>query len=124
MRCQNDKGVALALVVVVMIMLGLIATYATQLGYNQRRLTESMGGKRAKIYYRAQAGVVNAQWRIRTDYTAGLAPAGNFTTDAYDPGAYQLDVDGNGTNDCTVDIGPVTNAATKQRAILSTGIDN
>jgi len=115
---------ALTVVIIIIIMLGLLATYVTQLGYNQRRLSDTAGGRRAKIYYRAQAGLVDANWRIRTNYTASLSPVGSFLVDGYDPGAYQLDVDGDGTNDTSVDIGPVTNAATRQRSILSTGLDN
>ena len=88
------------------------------LGYNQKKLSDAAGGRRAKIYYRAQAGVVEANWRIRENI------GGNFTTPAYDPAPYSIDVDGDTVNDCTIDIGPVTNAATKQRAIASTGLDN
>jgi Tfp pilus assembly protein PilX len=119
-RKLNDKGMALVVVIVVVIMLALLAGYVTQLGYNQRRLSDTAGGRRAKIYYNAQAGVVHANWRIRTNYTAGLVPAGSFLVDAYDPNPYSIDVDGDGTMDCTVDIGPV---AAGRRSISATGLD-
>lgn len=121
----NDKGVVLVIAIVVIVLLALLAGYATQLGYNQRRLSDAGGGRRAKIYYRAQAGVVDANFRIRTNYTAGLTPviAGGFLVDTYDPNPYPLDVDGDGTMDCQVDIGPVTNPLTKQRGVSSTGLD-
>lgn len=119
----NPKGVALTLVIVIMIMLGLIAGVVTSLGISQKKLMDAASGRRAKIYYRAQGGVINADWRIRTDYTTGLSPAGTFTNDAYDPGPYSLDVDGDGTNDTTVDIGAVTNVATKARPVYSCGCD-
>ncbi len=116
MRPLNDKGVALSLVVIIVIILGLLATFVTMLGYNQKKLSDAAGGRRAKIYYRAQAGVTEAGWRIRENI------GGSFTTDTYDPAAYSIDVDGDTVNDCTIDIGPA-NAVTKQRAIASTGLD-
>ena len=119
----NNKGLALTIVMIVIIMLAIISAFSTNLGFNQKKMIDANSGRRAKIYFKAQAGVVDANWRIRTDYTVGLAPAGSFTTDAYNPGPYLLDVDQNGTNDVSVDIGPVNNAATKSRQILSTGLD-
>ncbi len=123
MHRPNDKGMALSIVIVVIIMLALIAGYAAQLGYNQRRLTDISGGRRAKVYFLAQAGVIDANWRIRNNYTVGLSPVGSFTNDNYNPNAYSVDVNNDGTNDVTVDIGAVTNALTKQRSISSTGLD-
>ena len=122
-KIQDKRGIALTVVVVVMIVMAILSTYAMNLGYNQKLLTDQSSGRRAKIYYRAQAGLVHAYWRIRVNNTAGLAPAGSFATDAYNPGPYTLDVDGDGVNDVSVDIGPVTDPATKQRAILATGLD-
>ena len=130
MRCQNDKGMALTVAIIIIILLGLLAGYMTQMGYNQRRLADTAGGRRAKAYYRAQAGLVDANWRIRTNYTgtttytgSALNPPGSFAVDAYNPNAYQMDLDGDGSNDVDVDIGPVTNALTKQRDIRSIGLD-
>jgi Tfp pilus assembly protein PilX len=121
---QNLKGFALTMVIIILVLLALLATYITSISYNQRRFLDRNSSKRMKIFYCAKAGVVDANWRIRTNYTAGLLPAaGSFANDVYDPAPYNLDVDGDGTVDTTVDIGPVTNAATKERAINSTGLD-
>ena len=114
---------ALTVVVVILVMLALISAYVTQLGYNQRAIGDSNSGLRVRAYYRAQAGAVEAATRIRTDYTVGLAPGGSFAVDAYDPNPYDIDVDGDAVNDATVDIGPVLNAALKNRQILSNGCD-
>ncbi len=118
----NSKGVALTLSIVIIIILALLATFVTTLGYNQRKLSDALGGRRAKVYYRAQAGVVEAGWRIRENYTTGLNPGGSFATDTYDPFPYSIDVDGDGANDCVIDIGAAI-PASKQRVIASTGLD-
>jgi Tfp pilus assembly protein PilX len=112
----------MTIVIIVIIVLGLLAAYVTQLGYNQSRLSSTSGARRAKMLYLAKAGVVEASWRIRENYTVGLTP-GSFLVDGYDPAAYSIDVNGDGTNDCSINIGPVTNAATKQRQIQATGLD-
>ena len=106
----------MTIVIIVIVIMAFLATLITTLGYNQRKLSDSAGGRRAKIYYQAQAGVIEARWRIRENI------GGNFTTDAYDPAPYSIDVDGDGTNDCDIDIGPA-NPVTKQRAIVATGKD-
>lgn len=103
--------------IILVIIMALLATFVTVLGYNQKKLSDSIGGRRAKVYYRAQAGVTEAGWRIRENI------GGNFTTDAYDPAPYSIDVDGDTINDCTIDIG-TANVITKQRSISSTGLDN
>lgn len=118
----NTRGVALTVVAIVILMVGLLAGYVTQLGFNQRKLSDAASGKRAKIYYRAQAGAVEAMWRIRANYTTGLDTVGSFTTDAYNPGPYSIDIDGDSVMDATIDIG-AANVTTKQRAILATGLD-
>ena len=126
-KIRNERGLALAAAIAIIMILVLLAGYVTQLSYNQKKLSASGSGQRVRNYYRAQAGVVDAGWRIRANYTVGLPNGGtapfNFTNDGYNPGPYNLDVDGDGAVDCTVDIGAVTNAATKQRPILSTGLD-
>ena len=117
---RDRRGVALTVVLVVAVLLTLISGFVLMLGYNKRRLTLT-GGRKAQIYFHAKAGMVDAMWRIRTNYTNGLAPAGSFTTPAYNPNAYSLDTDGNGTMDVTVDIGSV--GANGVRTIQSNGLD-
>lgn len=118
----DSKGVAMMVVIMLIIMLALIASFVASLSYNQRRLVDASSGKRIKIYYAAQAGLVDANWRIRTDYTTGLTPAGSFATATYAPNPYFIDVDENGTNDVKVTIGAVnTNGL---RPIDSVGLDS
>ena len=111
------------MVIIITVVLALIAGFSANLAYNQRRLRDAASGKRIKIYYCAQAGLVVAMWQIRHNVTGGLTPAGSFTDPAYDPAPYSWDVAKEGWNDVTVDIGPVTNLATGQRLIVSTGLD-
>ena len=120
----NSHGVALTIAAVVIVMLAILAAIMTQLGASQRKLADTASGVRARIYYLAQGGTVDAFWRIRTDYTTGLNPAGSFLNDAYDPAPYPLDVNGDGINDTCVDIDrvdPAYAATTKQRSVSSTG---
>ena len=112
---RDSKGVALVVVIIIFTMLALMASFAMNLGYNQRRLSHVGTGTKVVNYYRAQAGVVDAYWRIRTNQ------GGIYTPPAFDPPAYFLDVDNNAVNDTTVDIGPVN--AQGRRPILSTGLD-
>ena len=118
---KKQDGVALAVVIIVIILLTLVTAFTANLGYNQKRLMDASSGRRIKIYYRAMGGAVDASWRIRTNYTTGLVPAGTFTNPLYDPGPYALDVDGVNGNDTDVDIGPVN--AQGVRPIQSTGRD-
>ncbi len=111
----NEKGMALTIVMVTLILLSLIAGYALNLSYNQHKLFGDSSGKRIKIYYMAQAGAVDAEWRIRTNFGA------NFTNPLTTM-TYSGDVDGDGVNDFTVVIGAVN--ANGLRPIDSTGIDH
>ena len=134
MPLKDERGVALTVAVVIIIVLTLLAGFAVNFSYNKKRMVDLGSGKHDVINYRAQAGLVDAMTRIRLNATAGLSPAGDFTDPDYDPQSYQLSVDGRGTVnavtklcssgcDTTVDIGPVTNAATGQRSIKSDGLD-
>jgi len=113
---KSDKGAILTVVIMVIVLLTLLAGYTLNFAYNQKRLTDRSSGAHLKAYYRAQAGVVDAQWRLRTD------PGGLFAANgpAYNPPAYSLDIDGDGVNDVTVDIGATT---AQGRLIESIGRD-
>ncbi len=124
MRRLNDKGVALTVVIVIVIVMALISGYVTVLSYNQVKLANTAGGRRAKVYYRAQAGVVDANWRIRTNYVTGLTPIPGilgFRDASWNPNPYQIDVDGDSVMDCTVDINLPDGGG--KRPVLSTGLD-
>ncbi len=121
-RPHHFKGFALTAVMIVIVMLTLLSGFVTILSYNQRKLVDATGGHRMKLFYMAKAGVADATMRIHTNYRAGLTPPGSFMTDAYNPSAYKLDVDLNGTNETSVDIGPA-NPATKRRTIISRASD-
>ena len=114
MKLNNSRGMALVVVMVVIIMLTIIAGFVANLGYNQRRLLDVASGHRIRVYYRAQAGVVDALWRIRVNYLTNFTVPGNTA-------AYSLDVDSDGINDTTVTIGAANAAGV--RAINATGLD-
>jgi len=97
---RRDRGAALTLAIVVAMILSVLAAVALTLGYNYRRLRDGLTVIHAASHFRAQAGLVDARWRIRNNI------GGDYTVAAFDPAAYQLDIDGSGNNDVTVDIGP------------------
>ncbi len=140
---SDEKGVALMVVLMTGLMIVLIASYALNFGYNQKKQIRSLAGTtRPRVYYLAQAGVMDAMWRIRKNISPpGVAVvtsgATSFNTTSYDPAPYYININGTvatGTTDTAmysgtqeswsyikVDIGPV-DSVTKQRKIVSTGL--
>ncbi len=132
-RLHSKSGIALTVVIIILAILAMMAGYILSLGYNRRRVVDAASGTRAKIYYRAQAGVHDATVRIRKNY-AFTAPGNvgpmltdigsvgaDFSNPGYNPAAYTIDVDGDGTQDTRIDIGVVNGSG--QRPIVSTGLD-
>lgn len=114
-RLLNDsKGVAMVVVIVVIIMLTLIGSFMANYSYNQQRIVTVSSGRNIVLQYRAQAGIVDANWRIRTNYGTNFTVAGNTAS-------YSLDVDGDGVNDTNVVIGAADAAGVRQ--IDATGLD-
>ena len=134
---MDERGVVITIVVISLLMMTMIAGFAALLAYNQNRLLGAITGRRILSYYRSQAGVVDAIWRIRSNFTTGLsAVAGtvNFNDPTFDPAIYGLDIDVNPPQiknlgvpaeaalaDVRVDIGAV--GANGSRPIEATGID-
>lgn len=106
---KNHCGAALTFVIIILILLAGLVGYLASISYNERLMKYQGGGKRAKIVYYAQAGIIDAMYRIRENVTSGLAPAppvGGFNDliTIYDPDPYWIDVDQDGTNDVQVNI--------------------
>lgn len=131
---MDERGVVMTIVVISLLMMTMIAGFAALLAYNQNRLLGAITGRRILSYYRSQAGIVDAIWRIRNNYVTGLTPGGvgsDFTSPGFDPAPYGLDIDVNppqmysNVNNAAVkvrmDIGPV--GANGSRSIDATGID-
>jgi len=130
---RRQNGMALTAVMITLILLSLIAGYTMTLSYNNQKAYRTVTGTRIKAYYAAQAGAVDAQWRIRTGYMTCTAPAcTNWTVGAF-PGVvsfsnplffvgYKLDIDGDGVSDVSVIINPVDGNGL--RPIISEGIDH
>lgn len=127
----SQKGSSLAVVLLFVFFMTLISAYILQYMYNQKRLSDQASGKRLIPYYRAKAGVVDAQWRIRSNAASEIGvPTGNFNDKDFDPPAYYIDLDSNmihlskqAVDDVRVDIGPV-DARTGVREIQATGFDD
>lgn len=113
MKIKNP-GFALTAVIIAIFMMMVLASAVLLYAYNIRRLQDSLAGLRTLAYYNANAGIVDAQWRIRTNYQ------GNFDPGDPDPPSYTLDVNGDSLPDVTVDIGAF-NSATRNRSISATG---
>ena len=97
-RRRGERGIAMTIVVMTILLLTMIAGSVLTMGYNQRLLSRSVEAKML-AFYRAQAGLMDAQEQIRT-----LAA---YNTPGYDPALYTVDVDGVAPfNDAAVDIGP------------------
>ncbi len=132
-RRQRERGAALTVAIMTVLLLSILGVTVLTLAYNQARLTNAAVGGRTKAFYRAQAGMVDGQERIH----AGSCPACQgacpictatcatcpYETPILDPKAYTIDVDGDAVPDTTVDIGPV-NAKTQLRDIISLGLEN
>ena len=115
---QNERGIAMILAIITMLLILTVAGAILTLAYNQRRLGAGVGEAKLRAYYRAKAGLVDAQWRIRTD-PGGLFAAGGTL---YDPMPYTLDTDGDGTDDVMADLGPIADATTAARRIDVRGL--
>ena len=132
----DQSGAALGVVIFFTTMIIFIAAYVLSLGYNQTKQVNAVGTQRTKIYFRSQAGIIDAMWRIRTDTPPPAGPSGSFATASFDPNPYYIDIDHDTysatevtdtvdptkNSDVKVDIG-TRNAATSLRSIDSTGLD-
>ncbi len=130
MKTKNDKGAVLTVVIIIIIILTLLAGYILNLAYNQKRLTDHLSGTHLKAYYRAQAGVVNAQWRIRNNVVGDIGGSGanDFLNPSWNPGPYSIDLSTdavhsppNAADEVQIDIGATT--AQGFRLIEATGSD-
>lgn len=124
----NEKGIAMTLVIFFAVILTLLAGYVLRVGYNQTLQIHAVSIKRTSNYYHAQSGIVDANWRIRTNH-APPGSVGSFSVDTFDPQPYFIDTNTNtataadsGTSTVTVDIGP-RDPVTGLRRIDSTGLD-
>ena len=140
---KNQAGFVLALTIIVIVILTFVVMLVLSLGVHQKTLADAVSGTRMVAYYRSQAGIVDAQWRIREnvihldkngDLNSDLVDNGkDFSFPEWDPPAYYIDLDddttsltrrsvaGGNIDDVQVDIGPIENGT---RAIDSVGYDS
>ena len=74
MRNLGSQGFILPFVLVVMIMLSGAALYVLSAAANQKVMTNQIAQSHMTSFYNAQAGIVDASWRIRNNYVNALMP--------------------------------------------------
>jgi hypothetical protein len=128
MNLRGEKGVVLGMVFLFTAMCSLLVAYSLQQGFQHASLTTQVSRERTQNYYHAQAGVVNAYWRIRVNFTGDIG-GGSFLNATFNPAPYFIDIDTDtvhmtqtATDDIRVDIGPA-NPGTFLRPITSTGLN-
>ena len=106
--------------------------YITTMAYQQTKLVDDVGVKHTQNYYRAQAGLVDAFWRIRTNRTLD-GWTGNFNDPNFSV-EYYMDINTNsvsaakaGASNIKVTIGPKNQTVGSPqfglRPVTATGID-
>ena len=80
---SRTEGVALTVVLIIITVLSLLVWSVLALAYNQKLMVDRVNARHTRAEARAQAGLVNARWRIRTNFgrEGGYEPA-------TDPDAY------------------------------------
>lgn len=107
-RFGREKGAVLFVVLLFSLVMTSVMVYTTNMVYQRTRLVDAVGIKRTKTYFRAQAGLVDAFWRIRTNHAVpGLS--GNFSDPNFSA-EYYIDIDS----------GIVTSARTATSAVKVT----
>ena len=105
---RREKGAVLFAVLLFSLVMTSVMVYITNMVYQRSRLVDAVGVKRTKTYFRAQAGLVDAFWRIRTNRAVpGLS--GNFSDPNFSA-EYYIDIDS----------GSVTSARTATSAVKVT----
>ena len=119
-RDKGQGGFALTMVIVLITVLLSLSAAALGVSYNFKQIADASSGARIESHYRAQAGITDAQWRIRTntlnDIVGLVPPAGGFGDRDFTV-SYYLDIDANppaasvpgiASADCLVTIGAVS----------------
>ncbi len=115
MDLKKQDGIALTLAIIMILVMIVLGIVALSLAYNYRTLSDSISVSHTRAYFRAQAGIVDARWRIRNNIGVDFRVATNTL------GPYSLDIDGDGVNDVTITIGAAN--AQGLRTISSQGLE-
>ena len=139
---SSQRGAALTIAIIVIIIVSLLVVYALSAGFHQALFAGKLGGaSQIQRYWTARAGVVDATWRIRhnvvsldTGELGSGAPGNSFVEALFDPPTYYLDLDTDqtsitpltGARIAKIDIGPVNTGGgsypTDVRKIESTAV--
>ena len=131
---RHQRGAMLFVALLFCVMISSLMVYLLSLAYQRTRLVDMVGIKRTRNYYRAQAGIVDAFWRLRTNH----APPGYVGTVFNDPTStvqYYLDIEAGtvtaavaASSTTKVSIGAKNQTAGSPlfglRPVTATGIDN
>lgn len=90
-RFGGETGAVLFVVLLFSLVMASVMVYITRMVYQRTRLVDAVGIKRTKTYFRAQAGLVDAFWRIRTNHAVPGA-TGNFNDPNFSA-EYYIDID-------------------------------
>ncbi len=99
---EGERGIVLTIVIIVTIMMMTLAVAILGLAANQSKLASSLAASNIRAQYRAEAGLVDARWRMRTNFTTDIG-GGDFTSPSFDPPAYYLDIDANAVHTAKTD---------------------
>lgn len=123
----GERGVVLTVVIIVTIMMLSLAVAVLSLAANQTRLSNSLAASNVRAQYRAEAGLVDARWRMRVNFTDDIG-GGDFDDPDFDPPAYFIDIDADavhttrtGDDDVEVDISAVGAGQPGVRTVDSLG---
>ncbi len=115
---SNERGAILFIAIIFSLVVTSVMVFTMNMAYQRTRLVNTVGIERTEFYYHAQAGLVDAFWRLRTSTLPPGAPADLFANPARSA-TYFMDIDGNGisaavvagVSDIRVDISAVGAAA-------------
>ncbi len=91
---EGERGIVLTVVIIVTIMMMTLAVAILGLAVNQTKLANGLVSSNVRAQYRAEAGLVDARWRMRANFTTDIG-GGDFTSAVFDPPAYYIDIDTN-----------------------------
>lgn len=103
-RISSQRGAVLFVAILFSLVSTAIMLLVMNMAYQRARLVDMVGVQHSSNYYRAQGGLVDAFWRLRTN-TAPLGGPGTFAT-AANTYRYWINLDDN-----TVSAALVTGAA-------------
>ncbi len=92
---HSQKGIALTIAIIFIIATMGIIALLLNMSFDYRSLSDRVSSTKLKAFYAAQAGIVDAYWRIRTNTTSDWGGGLSFANSGWDPPVYFLDMGAN-----------------------------